>query len=427
MTKSNLYRALVAVLILLLAIQAFVLVRTNAATTVIQKLEVPYINQCLNKDQKTFYPNLIGSNNRVICRNMCLTSAMVMVAGYFGKVDFDRNNTDTLKKYLIEDNDIPERVRDAYSTIGGAFGLTSYTGADGNNSDNYVNGAVDYALRKGLVTDGIKWIPSNPESAKTFIYNNAKAAIDRKNVVLIATTTHARVIRGYTNDGQIVVNDSYRNTEIGRAGDKFNYNGRDAIYDLPTSGTSRPENPVEQFQYMVEFGDSNPNFYSNGGSIPPTATLPPSSRINQTVQVTNPNPSNGWTTINVRNDIAGSVFDTASFGTKGVVTSRPFYGKGFYREKVRFDNGVEGWMAVNFLKTSTANQYENINLKVSNREPLNVRSDTSLDSNVITTLPQFSKGVAVQKTTQTIFGYTWYLVKWENGITGWSVGNYLDK
>jgi hypothetical protein len=421
-TKFTIY--LITILSITLIISGLTVVQTQANTVVVKRLNAPYINQCLNEDKKTWYPTLMGSNNRVVCRNMCLTAAMVMITGYFGKVSY--TNTDSLKKYLIEDSDIPERVKDGPSSVGGAFALTSYTGADGNNSDNYINGAIDYALRKGLVTDGVRWIPSNPEQAKTYIYQQAKAAIDRNNVMLISTPTHARVIIGYTNDGQVIVHDSYRNTEVGKAGDNFNYNGNGATYDLPTSGTSRPNNPVEQFQYIIEFGNGDKEFYKNGGGIPPQANIIPQSRIGSNVMVKNPNPQNNWDSINMRQDIAGPVVREVTFNTRGKIVSKPLYAKGYYREKIILDNGQEGWIATNFLSSGVDNNYIPVDKTVVTQESLNVRIDPSLKGYVIKTQAQGTKGKTIYKTSTVIDGYIWYLVQWDNGIRGWSVQNYLQ-
>lgn len=312
---------------------------SNANTVVVKQLNVPHINQCLQRNTRGFYPNAIGSTpNREICKNMCLTSAAVMVAAYFGKVNYNPNNIDTLKEALVNDVDIPERVRDGNAVIGGAFALTSYTGNDGFNNDNHIDGLVNYAKRKGLTVSPTRWIPQDPTSATSFIYTTVKNAIDKGNLVIVSTRTHARVARGYTNDGQIVVNDSYRNTEIGRAGDPFSFNGNNAIYNLPTSGTSRPNNPVEQFWYMVEF--SNP------------ATKPiEESRVGQRIVAFNSTPVNGWSWISIRRDIAGDIIGKATWGLKGTVLEKPKFSNGFLRELVRFDDGQEGWVASPYLRS----------------------------------------------------------------------------
>ena len=421
------YNTLAIVLILSLFIQTSWTLSSRAETKVVKQLAVPYINQCLQKDNRTLWPNMIGSTpDRIICRNMCLTSAAVMVAGYFGKVDFDKNNTDTLKKYLVDDKDIPERVRDGNTSIGGAFAMTSYTDSNGNNNDNYAEGLVNYGLRKGLITSGINWIPSEYNQAKSFIYEKAKAAIDRDNVVIISTKTHARVITGYTNDGQIVVNDSYRNTEIGKAGDFFNFNGKNAIYDLPTSGTSRPANPVEQFQYMIEFANSDSNFYKNKSAYVDGMVEKPKSRIGATVVTTNTSGNPTWESINIRKNIAEDVIGEANWGTNGVILSEPKYGKGFYREQIKLNNGTVGWIASTFL-INAENNNTTTKIDVKSTDYLIIRADATVRAYARGVANPNDKGIVTQKSKSKVDGYYWSYVKWANGKEGWSASNYLQE
>ena len=401
-----------ALSLLLVAVFAFQLLfafNANANTVIVKQLNVPYINQCLQNEGTFLYPNMIGSEpNRQICKNMCLTSASVMVAGYFGKVNYN-GNVDTLKEFLINDPDIPERVKNGGLQIGGAFALTSYAGVNGDHIDNHAQGLVDYAKRKGLDTNGIQWIPSVKEEAKTYIYNNAKAAIDRGNPVIISTKTHARVIIGYTNDGKIVVHDSFRNTNIGPSGGNFSRDGKGVVYDIPETYTARTYIPREQFQYMIE--------YRPATDIPPT-------RVGQTVEVVNSVGNNTWTTINARQTIAGNVIAEIPFGTQGKVLSRPIFGNGFYREEIQFDNGVRGWMATNFLKTFVPIAFTDLNRAVTSTDYLVIRDQPGRSS--------ASRGVTRPNTTGTttrlrndkIDGYTWAYIKWSDGSEGWSASEF---
>jgi hypothetical protein len=422
------YNTLAIVLIASLFVQTATTITSKAETKIVKQLNVPYINQCLQKDNKTLWPNMIGSTpERIICRNMCLTTAATMVAGYFGKVDYDMNNTDTLKRYLVEDKDIPERVKDGKTTLGGAFALTSYTDANGNNNDNYAEGLINYGLRKGLITSGINWIPGDFNQAKSYIYQKAKEAIDRDNVLIISTKTHARVITGYTNDGQIVVNDSYRNTEIGKAGDYYNYNGKGAIYDLPTSGTSRPANPVEQFEYMIEFANSDANFYKNKTAYVDGMVQRPNSRIGKNIVTTNTSGITSWDSINIRKNIAEDIIGEAVWGTNGEVISEPKYGKGFYREQVKLNNGITGWIASNFLVDAQAPKVTKTNYDVKSTDYLIIRTDPTIRSYSRGIANPKDKGNVTQKTTTKTDGYYWDYVKWANGKEGWSASDYLKE
>jgi hypothetical protein len=416
-----------------LTIFALVLVSTiaftsisKAQTAIVKRLNVPYINQCLQKDNKTLWPNMIGNTpNRQICRNMCLTSAIVMVAGYYGKLNYDTNNTDTLKKYLIEDPSIPEKVKDGNTMIGGAFAVTSYTGTNGNNDDNHAEGLINYSNRKGIIASDIMWIPQNPNTAIDFIYSKAKAAIDRNNVLIISTPTHARVVIGYTNDKKILVHDSYRNTELGSSGDYFNMNGQGAIYDLPTSGTGRPAIPVEQFQYMIEFASNDTSFY--GGKEPYVDGMPKMlvNRIGSNVRVTNTTPSNGWSSINIRKNVADKIIGEIPFGITGKVVSKPIYSKGYFREEVEFNNGQKGWIASPFIVIDGVGGGPVQNNIVYTNEELNLRSSPNRSNNIISSLPANLRGFKQDNQPVIKDGYTWIYVKWDNGKEGWSASEFI--
>ncbi|MGL4758607.1 MAG: C39 family peptidase [Patescibacteria group bacterium] len=391
--------------------QAVFVLQSNANTTVMKQLNVPYVNQCLQRDQRTLYPNQIGSEpNRQICKNMCLTAAAVMVAGYFDKVNFDRNNTDTLKEFMINDPDIPERVQNGGLQIGGAFALTSYPSYNGNHVDNHAHGLIDYAKRKGLETSGIMWIPAQENDAKNFIYNAAKAAIDRGNPLIMSTKTHARVVIGYTNDGKIVAHDSFRNTNIGPSGGSFSHDGKAAIYDIPFTYTSRTYIPREQFIYMIEFKKD---------------TNAPQSRANQKVEVVNSTSNSSWTTINVRQNIAGNVIGEIPFGQKGTVITKPMFGNGLYREEVQFDNGLRGWIASNFIAPVRNNVLSTGKDVVSN-DYLVVRTNPGTSSARRGVIEPKSKGKLIETKNEKINGYSWGYIKWSNGNEGWSALEFVN-
>ena len=389
------------------ALQAIFTLQSSANTVVMKQLNVPYINQCLQKDKSTFlYPNQIGSEaNRQICKNMCLTAASVMVASYFGKINYDSNNTDTLKEAMINDPEIPERVKNGNLMIGGAFALTSYAGDGGNHVDNHAQGLIDYAKRKGLETSGIQWIPADPTDAKNYIYNTAKASIDRGNPLIMSTRTHARVIIGYTNDGKVVAHDSFRNTNIGPSGGNFNYDGKAAIYDIPFTYTSRTYIPREQFIYMIEFKNDANN---------------PNSRINQKIETVNSSGNNSWTTINVRQNITGNVVNEMPFGSRGTIVSKPIFGNGYYREEVQFDNGVKGWVASNFLMNVSNDTIFTTDRTVTATDYLTIRTDAGTSSGKRGIATPYLTGKLIRTNPNTLNGYTWGLIKWSNGIEGWS-------
>ncbi|MFW5720124.1 MAG: C39 family peptidase [Candidatus Dojkabacteria bacterium] len=195
-------------------------------------LPVPYFNQWLE-------PN--GSYHPPKGKWMCGAASSVMVAGYFGKLDYDKNNEYSLKKYMYADNG--QRITTTCGHLmGGAFGLTNYT-----CNQSWAPGMQKYAEHHGLkwrylagtVRDSRGVYPIDPntggyinESRLTF--EEVRDSIDNGRPIIIGfkrgNIGHIIPIIGYTSDGKIVVNDSYK--DVQNSAGSYSNNGKHAIYNL---------------------------------------------------------------------------------------------------------------------------------------------------------------------------------------------------
>ena len=192
-------------------------------------LSVPYFNQFLEPGGN-FYPYKGW--------RMCGAAASVMVAGYYGKLGYN-NEPAVLKKYMYQDmgQSLPRYCSDSL----GAFSVT----AQGYCSYSSDSGISDYLSFYSLQTRSMQ--VSFPE---------VKRAIDLGHPLIGSIAypwSHIFVIKGYTPDGKIVVNDSFKNWQDGKAendGQTIDYstNGNSAIYDLNYSVYGKPT----QFLYMME-------------------------------------------------------------------------------------------------------------------------------------------------------------------------------
>jgi hypothetical protein len=58
----------------------------------------------LEKDGVTFLPNNLNNEGREVCRYMCSGASMVMIGGFFKKLNYDKKDSYTLKKYVYSDS-----------------------------------------------------------------------------------------------------------------------------------------------------------------------------------------------------------------------------------------------------------------------------------------------------------------------------------
>ena len=207
-------------------------------------LSVPYFNQCLEVDGKTFSPNNITKAGKEACRYMCSGASMVMIGGFFGKLKYDKNNTWDLKKYMNSDSG-QNIAQSCGENQGGAYGLIAretdiYTKnlSDCDQGSGY--GMAKYADKIGLSSKGL-----------IIETQNLKNVIKRGNPIVASTGSHIFVINGYFGD-KFITSDPYRDLSIDES--DYSINGQNGLYGLDNlfyKGKS------EKITYAFEITDKN--------------------------------------------------------------------------------------------------------------------------------------------------------------------------
>ena len=211
---------------------------------------------------------------------MCGASSAVMAVAALGKIKYEATQEAELQKNIYSDNgqginEVSMRktdengnyifdqngkyvynygYKDCGNKQGGAFSITSTT----NCNENHFQGIVNYLDYKDVdvekyyknadqnyekVTDNTPKDKSQTAQSilYTYDFDVIKGAIDNGQIVIQGMTTpddHIFVVKGYTKDGGIVVNDPYKDNNLDN---NYSTNGKDAIYYMnkpgqPTSG-----------------------------------------------------------------------------------------------------------------------------------------------------------------------------------------------
>jgi Peptidase_C39 like family len=171
-------------------------------------LDVPYFNQYLEPD---------GRNFPTIGWRMCGAASSTMIAAYYGKIKYSSESN--LKKFMYQDNGL--NLPSYCNLAGGTFGVTSLNTACGSSS---IAGIEKYLDLVGLNSKNI------PVS-----FNSIKNEIDLGRPIIFSTRSpydHIAVIKGYTSDGRLIMNDPFKNTQDGLFNYNYSTNGRDAVYSL---------------------------------------------------------------------------------------------------------------------------------------------------------------------------------------------------
>jgi len=170
-------------------------------------------------------------------------------------------------------------------------------------------------------------------------------------------------------------------------------------------------------------GTTNPG--AGGTVFPPpssSGTTPTTSSVVEVRTTTNLN-------IRTSPSLSGTIVTKAPLYTTLVVTGSAVSANGYNWLPVKFANGTTGWAADAYLVrvTSSVTSYTPVTTTSSRYQTtssVNVRNAPSLQGKIlITALPRSMvtvTGVAVQAS-----GYTWFPVKFDNGLTGWAVSIYL--
>ena len=192
-------------------------------------LNVPYFNQWLEPDgsYSPTQPKIpVGGEQWDLGNVICGAASSVMVAGYYGKLPYNLNDEHDLKRFAYSDQGLQLPTKCANRSIGGAFGMTAY---DSNCNQSSFSGMSNYLSTLGLI----------PNSIGALTFEKVKQAIDRGHpliVSIIAPYGHISVIKGYTQDGRLVMNDPFRNIQDSSSS-QYSYQGKNAIYQVNSGWT----------------------------------------------------------------------------------------------------------------------------------------------------------------------------------------------
>jgi len=191
-------------------------------------LNVPYFNQWLDPDgsvSPVFPKRRIRGSDWDLGQVLCGAASVTMVAGYFGKLPYEVNNENDLKKFSYTDQGLNLPSKCASREIGGAIGMTAY---DSSCNMSGYGGMVSYLNRMNLRANNIGVIT----------FEKVKRSIDAGNPLIVSMSApvgHIAVIKGYTADGRLVMNDPYKDVQSGTTG--YSYNGKNALYQVNTGWT----------------------------------------------------------------------------------------------------------------------------------------------------------------------------------------------
>ena len=182
---------------------------------VYKSLNVPYTNQWINKDG-TYAPRNIVDGWEMGWMT-CGATASVMVAGYYGKLQYSDDKS--LKEYVYKDKgqNLPNYC--GYNgVLGGAFGVT----AKGYCNQSSSGGIIEYFVRIGLKA---KYL--------SYSFERIRTSIDQGKPIILsiyAPLGHILVIKGYTENGQVIVNDSFGDQT--KSITDYSFSGENAVYNL---------------------------------------------------------------------------------------------------------------------------------------------------------------------------------------------------
>jgi Peptidase_C39 like family len=190
-------------------------------------LDVPYINQFLDASGNPS-PDLYTPSGKRIGNISCGATSAVMIMAYYNKLRF--NDYNDLKEYTYKDKG--QGLNSYCSDLGiyGAFGVTS-KGADcAWNTDA---GIREYFKKLDFKAE---YYYSNLD------FNTIKTNIDSSNPIMIAfcgdhISCHIAVVTGYDENGNMLVNDPWRNLSL--SGSSWSMNGHKAVYPIELGTMSK--------------------------------------------------------------------------------------------------------------------------------------------------------------------------------------------
>jgi hypothetical protein len=215
-------------------------------TNFVKVLNVPYFNQWVDP---------VGSSpEEYYARRMCGAASSTMVAGYFNKISYDKNNEQDVKRYMYSDQGKNLPTKCGQFGIGGTFGMTA---VDGNCNASTIWNVEAYYNRIGLAVERKGgWV----YGMGNINFNTVVESINRGRPVVLSSSSHYVVIKGYTNDGRVIVNDSFKDASKGSDRTYIYGNGKDAVYDVNNMYPFDPARYQDHYAAFSVYDPSNPGF-----------------------------------------------------------------------------------------------------------------------------------------------------------------------
>lgn len=190
-------------------------------------LDIPYFNQWIDADGATGPNDTISNSSFPLGQITCGAASSAMISGYYGMIVYQ--DPQDLKEHVTQDKGqgLPNYCS-KFGVTGGIFGITG----KGYCNQNSFAGIRDYFNLVGLKS---KYI------TKSGIYE----AINNQHPLIVSVSSplgHIFVIKGYTEDGRVVVNDPFG--DLNRVQGGYSYKGNNAIYDL--------DNPLFKVNAIME-------------------------------------------------------------------------------------------------------------------------------------------------------------------------------
>jgi Peptidase_C39 like family/Ricin-type beta-trefoil lectin domain len=363
-----------------------------------KSLDVPYINQYKDRNG-----NIWGT------RYHCGAAAGTIVAGYFNKLPYKGSDDDLYKKYMNTNSG--QGITETCNGQGGAFGITGYPD---KSSSAYCRASYPDGFSKYLKKIGLKYkiVAGTGAGLGSLSIGTVKAAINRGNPIAISSGAHYYVIKGYTSDNKVIVNDSWKDgSKSGATGaNTFVWGqGKNAVYDLKNLYPYQ-RSDYQDVRFAWEVSTSDTSFYNGNNKTEtvvektPTKETVTKSPIKKT-PITKADPiadQNGTQVeakytiddsegLNVRATAGGEIIDMVEWGTKGIITDGPKTAMATSWNKVKWENGLEGWSAKKYLSkiidgevstesTSTTKQGDLEGVKVEKPKDYSIFSNIKLAS-----------------------------------------------
>jgi hypothetical protein len=158
-----------------------------------------------------------------------------MLAAAMGKLSY--SSPDDLRSHVLSDESIPDSLKSC-PNLEGAFAVTAVAPSCNYNGPENIQKYLEW-----------KGIPMNMYST-TYNFEAIKKSLQLNKPVIISFKTPGHVVlaKGYTNDGCLVLNDTWEDLTKD-PGQRYTTNGNSAVYCLDEDGNIASKNI--RFNYQL--------------------------------------------------------------------------------------------------------------------------------------------------------------------------------